>query len=42
MYGSDLFTTCVKKHGLTQSMSRHGNCWDNALMERWFRSFKWE
>ena len=23
-------------------MSRHGNCWDNAPMERWFRSFKYE
>ena len=21
-------------------MSRRGNCWDNAPMERWFRSFK--
>ncbi|TNG97861.1 IS3 family transposase, partial [Pasteurellaceae bacterium USgator41] len=42
IYGSDLFTACVNKHGLTQSMSRRGNCWDNAPMERWFRSFKWE
>ncbi|MEH8109226.1 integrase core domain-containing protein, partial [Gallibacterium anatis] len=25
-----------------QSMSRQGNCWDNAPMERWFRSFKYE
>ncbi|MEH8062570.1 integrase core domain-containing protein, partial [Gallibacterium anatis] len=24
------------------SMSRRGNCWDNAPMERWFRSFKYE
>ena len=23
-------------------MSRRGNCWDNAPMERWFRSFKYE
>ena len=23
-------------------MSRRGNCWDNASMERWFRSFKYE
>ena len=21
-------------------MSHRGNCWDNAPMERWFRSFK--
>ena len=23
-------------------MNRRGNCWDNAPMERWFRSFKYE
>ncbi|KAB1992932.1 hypothetical protein ERO09_07005 [Haemophilus parainfluenzae] len=23
-------------------MSRRGNCWDNAPMERWYRSFKYE
>ena len=23
-------------------MSRLGNCWDNAPMERWFRNFKYE
>ena len=28
--------------GLTQSMSRRGNCWDNAPTERFFRSFKTE
>lgn len=27
---------------MTQSMSRHGNCWDNAPMERLFRSLKTE
>ena len=27
---------------MTQSMSRRGNCWDNAVMERTFRSFKTE
>ncbi|WP_443090399.1 IS3 family transposase [Basfia succiniciproducens] len=42
IYGSEIFTDSVKKHGLTQSMSRRGNCWDNAPMERWFRSFKYE
>jgi putative transposase len=25
---------------ITQSMSRRGNCWDNAVMERSFRSLK--
>lgn len=42
IYGSRLFTQTVKHYGLTQSMSRRGNCWDNAPMERWFRSFKYE
>ncbi len=23
-------------------MSKRGYCWDNAIMERWFRSFKSE
>ena len=27
---------------MTQSMSRRGNCWDNAPMERLFRSLKSE
>lgn len=34
IYGSDKFTQCVKQYGITQSMSRRGNCWDNASMER--------
>lgn len=42
IYGSASFIRCVKQHGLIQSMSRRGNCWDNAPMERWFRSFKYE
>ena len=29
-------------NGMTQSMSRRGNCWDNAPTERFFRSFKTE
>jgi len=30
------------RYQLKQSMSRRGNCWDNAPMERFFRSFKTE
>ncbi|MCP1359092.1 IS3 family transposase [Aneurinibacillus migulanus] len=30
----------VKKLGLTQSMSRRGNCWDNAPMESFFGHIK--
>jgi transposase InsO family protein len=34
------FQMKVKKLGLTQSMSRKGNCWDNAPMEGFFGHFK--
>ncbi|WP_429034037.1 integrase core domain-containing protein, partial [Aeromonas veronii] len=30
------------RYRITQSMSRRGNCWDNAPMERLFRSLKSE
>lgn len=30
------------RYQIKQSMSRRGNCWDNAPMERFFRSFKTE
>ncbi len=30
------------RYQITQSMSRRGNCWDNAPMERFFRSLKTE
>ena len=30
------------EHGLLPSMSRKGNCWDNAVMERFFGSLKSE
>ncbi|CDT64129.1 transposase (fragment) [Vibrio coralliirubri] len=30
------------QYRITQSMSRHGNCWDNAPMERLFKSLKTE
>jgi transposase InsO family protein len=29
-------------YGMVASMSRKGNCWDNAPMERFFRSLKTE
>ena len=29
-------------HGLTQSMSRKGNCWDNAVAESFFKTIKSE
>lgn len=41
-YGSDEFRECLGRYGMIQSMSRRGNCWDNAPMERLFRSLKSE
>ena len=32
----------LKKHGITASMSRKGNCWDNACTETLFGSLKVE
>ena len=42
-YTSKTFSESVAScDGMTQSMSRKGNCWDNAPMERLFRSLKTE
>ncbi|WP_019628927.1 integrase core domain-containing protein, partial [Moritella marina] len=41
-YTSLQFRQALWKYQITQSMSRRGNCWDNAPMERFFRSFKTE
>ena len=42
-YTSKIFAeSVVSCNGITQSMSRRGNCWDNAPTERFFRSFKTE
>ena len=32
----------LERHGITQSMSRRGNCLDNAPMESFFASLKTE
>ena len=39
-YASHVFQDKLKAHGMTCSMSRKGNCWDNAPTESWFNSFK--
>jgi putative transposase len=39
-YTSPTFQKLVKKLGLGQSMSRRGNCWDNAPQESFFGHFK--
>ena len=41
-YSSDAFRQALTKHGITASMSRRGNCFDNAVTERFFRSLKSE
>jgi len=42
-YTSDGYSKCIAGcNGMTHSMSRRGNCWDNAPTERFFRSFKTE
>jgi len=39
-YASHLFQEKLKSYGMVCSMSRKGNCWDNAPTESWFHSFK--
>ena len=41
-YSASLFRNRLSKLNITQSMSRRGNCWDNAVMKRFFRSLKTE
>ncbi|RTE09188.1 IS3 family transposase [Paenibacillus whitsoniae] len=39
-YTHPVFQNKVKKAGFKQSMSRKGNCWDNAPMESFFGHMK--
>ncbi len=41
-YGSDGWLHFYKAHKLETSMSRRGNCWDNAVAESFFSSLKKE
>lgn len=41
-YGSDDFKRFCREHNLLPSMSRRGNCWDNAVAESFFSSLKKE
>lgn len=41
-YTSIKFRQYLWRYQIEQSMSRRGNCWDNAPMERFFRSLKVE
>jgi putative transposase len=41
-YGSDAWRRFCRSHRLEASMSRKGNCWDNAVAESFFSSLKKE
>ena len=41
-YASYLFQEALQKAGLICSMSRKGNCWDNAVAESFFSTLKRE
>lgn len=41
-YASDSHRAIIKEHGIVQSMSRKGNCWDNAVSESFFHTLKTE
>jgi len=41
-YASLPFRTRLKQYGMKQSMSRRGNCWDNAPCESFFHTLKVE
>ena len=39
-YGADSYRQLLMQHGLQPSMSRTGNCWDNAVAESFFHTLK--
>ena len=41
-YGSDDWHRFLREHHIKASMSRRGNCWDNAVAESFFSSLKKE
>ena len=41
-YASHEYQAQLREYGMTCSMSRKGNCWDNSVMERFFGSLKRE
>nr|WP_312825031.1 IS3 family transposase [Epilithonimonas sp.] len=41
-YASRKFANTLEFYGVTRSMSRRGNCWDNAVAESFFKSLKTE
>ncbi|MDD2800553.1 MAG: IS3 family transposase [Methylococcales bacterium] len=41
-YASESHRTLLKQRGIRQSMSRNGNCWNNAVSESFFHTLKTE
>jgi len=41
-YASESHRALLRRHGIEQSMSRKGNCWDNAVSESFFHTLKTE
>ena len=41
-YATKKFANTIKSYGVIRSMSRKGNCWDNAVAESFFKSLKTE
>jgi len=41
-YASGSYQDQLQQHEITCSMSRKGNCWDNAVVESFFSTLKWE
>jgi transposase InsO family protein len=41
-YASEHYPRLLARHGITCSMSRRGDCWENAPMESFFASLKQE
>jgi putative transposase len=41
-YASEIFQRALHSHGIKCSMSRKGDCWDNAVAESFFKTIKSE
>ena len=41
-YGAESYRQLLSQHGMEPSMSRKGNCWDNAVAESFFHTLKTE
>jgi transposase InsO family protein len=41
-YASDAYQRLLTRHGIIPSMSRRGDCWDNAVVESFFSTLKHE